>query len=123
MTEAQQSRSITPRASPALIWLIAFACGAMVANIYYAQTLIAAIGKEIGLAPGLSGTVTTLTQFGYGLGLLLIVPHGDLLENRRLTLTMLVGTVLGCLGIALSPGPLTFLLASIVTGVCATGAQ
>lgn len=123
MTEAQQSRSITPRASPALIWLIAFACGAMVANIYYAQTLIAAIGKEIGLSPGLSGTVTTLTQFGYGLGLLLIVPLGDLLENRRLTLTMVAGTCFGCLGIALSRGPLTFLLASIVTGVCATGAQ
>ncbi|MEO6872332.1 MAG: MFS transporter, partial [Chthoniobacterales bacterium] len=111
------------RLSTGLIWLMAFACGAMVANLYYAQTLIDEIGPEIGLSKSLAGLIVTLTQLGYGLGLFLLVPLGDLFENRRLALLMTGGTFLGTLGIALSQGPATFLAASLVTGVCATGAQ
>lgn len=109
--------------STGLILLFAVACGAMVANLYYAQTLIGEIGPEIGLSAEAAGLITTLTQLGYGLGLILVVPLGDLVENRRLTLIAIAGAILGCLGIALSQGPASFLLASIVTGVCATGAQ
>src|SRR4051794_6502944 len=38
--------------SAGLTFLMAFACGAMVANLYYAQTLIDQIGPEIGLSKG-----------------------------------------------------------------------
>lgn len=95
----------------------------MVANIYYAQTLIERIGPEIGLSPALAGAIVTLTQLGYGLGLFLFVPLGDLYENRRLSLLMICGTAVACLAIALSRGPAMFLIASLVTGVGATGAQ
>lgn len=108
---------------PGLIALISFACGAMVANIYYAQTLIERIAPEIGLSPALGGAIVTLTQLGYGLGLFLIVPLGDLYENRRLSLMMVGGTFAACLAIALSRGPATFLAASLAVGVAATGAQ
>ncbi|MGN6278327.1 MAG: MFS transporter [Sphingomonas sp.] len=103
--------------------LFAVACGAMVANLYYAQTLIDSIGPEIGLSRRLAGMIAMLTQLGYGLGLALLVPLGDLFENKRLTLVATAGAVISCLGIALSQGPLTFLAASFLTGVCATGAQ
>jgi predicted MFS family arabinose efflux permease len=102
---------------------MAFACGAMVANLYYAQTLIDEVGPEIGLSKSLAGTIVSLTQLGYGLGLFLLVPLGDLFENRRLALLTTAGTFLGTLGIAFSRGPASFLAASLVTGVCATGAQ
>ncbi len=102
---------------------MAVACGAMAANLYYAQTLIDEIGPEIGLSKALAGMIVTLTQLGYGLGLFLLVPLGDLYENRRLALLMTGGTVLGSLGVALAAGPATFLAASLMTGVCATGAQ
>ena len=107
----------------ALTFLFAVACGAMVANLYYAQTLIDAIGPDIGLSPRLAGSITMLTQLGYGLGLALLVPLGDLFENKRLTLIATAGTAIACLGIGLSEGPLTFLAASFLAGVCATGAQ
>jgi hypothetical protein len=45
----------------------------MVANLYYAQALIGLIAPAIGLAPRLAGLTATLTQLGYGAGLLLIV--------------------------------------------------
>lgn len=67
--------------------------------------------------------IVTLTQLGYGLGLFLFVPLGDLFENCRVALFMTAGTFLACLGIAVSEGPATFLVASLATGVCATGAQ
>ncbi len=111
------------RLSAGLILLMAFACGAMVANLYYAQTLIDAIGPEIGLSKALAGAIVTLTQLGYGIGLFAIVPLGDLFENRRLALFMTEGTCLGSVGIALSQGPVLFLGASLLTGICATGAQ
>ncbi len=121
------SNEQTPRGgaqlSGGLIVLMAFACGAMVANLYYAQTLIDEIGPAIGLSKSLGGAITTLTQLGYGIGLFALVPLGDLFENRRLTLLLTGGTFLGSLGIALSQGPVTFLVASLLTGVCATGAQ
>lgn len=109
--------------SPALTLLMAVTCGAMVANLYYAQTLIGTIGPEIGLSPGLAGAIVTLTQLGYGVGLALIVPLADLVENKRLILVASAGAVLGSLGIALARGPAIFLAASLVTGVCSVGAQ
>lgn len=112
-----------PVLSGGLIFLIALACGAMVANIYYAQTLIDLIGPEIGLSPHVAGAITTLTQLGYGVGLALIVPLGDLYENKRLALIGIAGAIAGSIGIALSTGPAEFLIASVVTGICATAAQ
>lgn len=109
--------------SPPVTLLMAVACGAMVANLYYAQTLIETIGPDIGLSPGLAGAIVTLTQLGYGLGLAFIVPLSDLVENKRLILIATVGAVLGCVGIAMAEGPLTFLAAALVTGVCSVGAQ
>ncbi len=118
-----EKRPPADRLTARLTVLMAFACGAMVANLYYAQTLIDEIAPAIGLSKGLGGTITTLTQLGYGIGLFALVPLGDLFENRRLALLLTGGTFLGSLGIALSQGPVTFLGASLVTGVCATGAQ
>ncbi len=105
------------------ILLMATACGVIVANLYYAQTLIDVIGPEIGMSPGLAGVITTLTQLGYGVGLILVVPLADLFENRRMVLISLICTIFGCIAIALSQGPASFLIASILTGLGATGAQ
>lgn len=109
--------------SPAAILLMAIGCGVMVANLYYAQTLIDVIGPEIGMSASVAGLITTLTQLGYGVGLFLVVPLADLFENRRIVLTSIAATIIGCLAIAFSSGPTSFLIASILTGVGATGAQ
>lgn len=119
----QTPATIAPRLPQGLTLLFATACGTMVANLYYPQTLIEQIGPDIGLSRGAAGLVTTLTQLGYGVGLALIVPLGDLFENRMLVLVAITGAVLGALGIATSHGPAEFLIASVLTGVCSTGAQ
>ena len=79
----------------------AVTCGAMVANLYYAQPLIDLIAPELRLSENISGLIVTLTQLGYGAGLLLIVSLADRVENRRLILTTLICAAAALAGIAL----------------------
>ncbi len=73
--------------APAMVLLLAVASGLIVANLYYAQTLVGPISASTGLSAKAAGLIVTLTQVGYTLGLLFVVPLGDLLENRRLIIT------------------------------------
>ena len=75
-----------PQISGGTILLLAAACGLIVANIYYAQPLIGPIAQSLGLPPQAAGLIVTLSQIGYGAGLLFVVPLGDLIENRKLAL-------------------------------------
>lgn len=108
---------------PSLIAVFAAACGLTVANIFYAQPLIALIAPELGLRGGLAGLVIALTQLGYGAGLLFVVPLSDRFENRRLIVLALGGLVSGLICIALSDSMLTFLVASFLVGVSAVATQ
>jgi predicted MFS family arabinose efflux permease len=103
--------------------IFAAACGLTVANIFYTQPLIRMIGLSLGLPAGRAGLILTLTQLGYGVGLLLLVPLSDVLENRRLVISALGAVVLGLLGIALSSSVAVFLAASFVVGVFAAATQ
>ncbi|HEY0182579.1 MAG TPA: MFS transporter [Rhodopila sp.] len=106
-----------------LIAVLAIATGALVANLYYAQPLIASIGPEIGVSPELAGSVVSVTQIGYGIGLFLLVSLADLVENRRLVLTTLSCTTIGLLGVAFSTNAGLFFVAAFLVGLCSTGAQ
>lgn len=72
-----------------------FATGVIIANNYYAQPLEAALAAEFGASTSAIGAVLTLIQLSYALGLATLVPLGDLLERRRLVVTMLAVTVAG----------------------------
>ncbi|MBZ8124507.1 MULTISPECIES: MFS transporter [Bacillus cereus group] len=73
-----------PSMSHALALLFAAACGMSVANIYFAQPLLDQLSNEFGINHSIIGVVITVTQIFYGVGLLLLVPLGDLLNQRRL---------------------------------------
>jgi len=103
--------------------LLAFACGLIAANLYYAQPLAGPIGVALGLSPGATGLVVTLTQIGYGIGLLFVVPLGDLLETRRLVLTLIGLAMLALLGAALSMHPLPFFASTLCIGVASVAVQ
>jgi predicted MFS family arabinose efflux permease len=103
--------------------LLAVAGGMIVANLYYAQPVLGPIAEELGLAPAAAGTIITLIQAGYGLGLLLIVPLGDLIENRRLILSVLALDIAAVLALSLTGTPAPFLAAALLVGLCSTVAQ
>ena len=109
--------------SSALLVVIAIATGALAANLYYAQPLIAHIAPEIGIRPDLAGTVVSVTQIGYGLGLFFLVSLADLVENKRLVMFAMAGTVVALVGAGLSTVAPLFFLASLVVGLSSTAAQ
>lgn len=84
------THTASPALSRSLSLLFALTCAVAVANVYFAQPLLDAIAASLHLAPAMTGSVVTATQIGYAIGLLLIVPLGDLLERKRLILAQLV---------------------------------
>lgn len=114
----------TPRTiSAGMTFLLAAACGLIAANLYYAQPLAGPIRASLGLSPEATGLIVTLTQIGYGLGLLLIVPLGDLLENRRLILTMIGMAALALIAAGLAPTAGAFLAAALLIGLASVAVQ
>jgi predicted MFS family arabinose efflux permease len=103
--------------------LLAFACGASVANLYYAQPLLSLIGHSFGVGQGTATIVVTATQIGYALGLALLLPLGDLLENRRLASSTLLLTAVALAVAAFAPNLWAFLAVSILIGVTSVVAQ
>jgi len=103
--------------------LFAFCCGAIVANIYYAQPIIELIAPDIGLTPAMASLIVSLTQIGYALGLFFLVPLGDLLENRRLMITTTVVAIASLLGAAFTEQPNLFLLVSLLIGFSSVSVQ
>ena len=100
-----------------LVLLIAAACGLIAANVYYAQPLVGLIAPDIGLPAAAASLIVTLTQLGYCAGLLLLVPLGDLVENRRLVVTTLATTVLSLAMAAVARSAPAFLAASLAIGL------
>lgn len=106
-----------------LVILLAVACGAAVANLYYAQPLLHAIAASIHTSPSNAALLVTATQIGYAAGLVLLVPLGDLLDRRRLVSRLLVVTALGLAAAAAAPALGVLALALAVVGVTSVVAQ
>jgi predicted MFS family arabinose efflux permease len=103
--------------------LISLACGLAVANVYYAQPLLDVIGAEFQISQRAVGLVVTITQIGYGVGLLLVVPLGDLVNRRRLIVGQSLLSVGALFAVALAPTATVFLFAMALVGVLAVVAQ
>ncbi|WP_226489047.1 MFS transporter [Pseudomonas sp. B20] len=123
MPHSSQSAHNAVTMTPAMVMLFAFCCGAIVANIYYAQPIIELIAPDIGLSSTAASLIVSLTQIGYALGLFFLVPLGDLLENRRLMLVTTVVAILSLLGAAFSEQPNVFLLVSLLVGFSSVSVQ
>ncbi len=109
--------------SSAQILLIAVACGALAANLYYAQPLVDMIGPSVGLGKAAEGLVVTATQLGYAAGLVFLVPLGDFFESRRLILIAMLTNVVAILGMVLTQGATSFFVAMFLIGATSTAAQ
>ncbi|MFF2154568.1 MFS transporter [Paenibacillus chitinolyticus] len=103
--------------------LLAISCGVIAANLYYAQPLVGPISSAIGLSAETAGLVVTLTQIGYGIGLLFIVPLGDILENRKLVVASLLFTAVALTIAPVVKNAALFLIASLFIGVGSVAAQ
>lgn len=112
-----------PGLSPLLTLLFSVTCALAVANVYFAQPLLASMAQSLGVTPGMIGMVVTATQVGYALGLLLIVPLGDRVDRKRLVLIQVILSAGALAAVGASQQWLTLLGAMIVMGVLAVVVQ
>ncbi|MBO0663443.1 MFS transporter [Jiella sp. CQZ9-1] len=108
---------------PMLTFLFAVSCGALAANLYYAQPLVALMGADLGLPIAVESAIVTLAQIGYAIGLVFLVPLGDLFENRRLILVTMAANVVSLLGLAVAPGAAALFAMMLVVGTTSAAAQ
>ncbi len=120
---AATTERTTPPQLGVVTVVLAVTSGLAVANLYYAQPLLDLIAKGFGVSQGAASIVITLTQIGYAVGLLLVLPLGDLFENRRLITRVLFATALALLLTAVSPVFAVFLAISVLVGLTSVVAQ
>lgn len=111
------------RLSQGVILLFAVASGLAVANAYFAHPLLDIIADDLGLSRATVGTVVAMTQLGYGLGLVLLVPLGDLVDRRRLVVGQSLLSVLALLCVGFSSSGPVLLAAMALMGLLAVVTQ
>lgn len=100
-----------------LIGVLALMCGVSIASGYYAQPLLADIGRALDVSESIAGTIPMFTQMGIALGALLFLPLGDIVNDRKLILWMAGAHVVALLLVALSSSAHTLVWASALMGV------
>lgn len=101
----------------------AIAGGVAVGNLYWAQPLLAVIAEALDRSVGHAGLLITVTQIGYAIGMLLLVPLGDVWDRRRLLSTIMVLASLALLCASLAPQFGMLLLALACVGLMTVGGQ
>ena len=121
MSNNQTDQPAAPSAG--LVGLYAVAAGAVVANLYYAQPLVGMIAPALHLPKSIASLLVTFTQLGYATGLLLLVPLGDLIENRALSTRLIAAAVIAlALAAAAWTWPI-FLIAALLIGLSSSTVQ
>jgi predicted MFS family arabinose efflux permease len=124
---ARGASPATPRSAPVmgsgLVWLLALVGGFAVGNLYWAQPLLGVIAGDFGVSTGTAGTLVTVTQIGYAIGIVLLVPLGDVVNRRRLIPLMLVLSAVALLACAAAPTFTTLLVAIALLGVTTIAGQ
>ncbi|TGB14793.1 MFS transporter [Streptomyces sp. MZ04] len=121
--EAVPRRSAVFVLSRGVVILFAVACGAAVANVYFAQPLLVTMGHDLAMSPALVGSVVTFTHLGYGLGLFFLVPLGDMADRRRLIVAQLLFLVAALVVVAVAPTAAVLLAGMAATGLLAVVTQ
>lgn len=109
--------------SRGLTFLFALAAGAAIGNLYWAQPLLGFIAGDLRLATTTAGWLVTATQIGYAVGILLLVPLGDVLDRRRFIPVMLLASAVALLLCALAPSFGVLLIALALLGVTTISGQ
>lgn len=109
--------------SRGLVFLLAVAVGAAVANIYYVQPLLNVIAREFDVSTTAAGLLVTSSQAGYLAGLALLVPLGDLRERRRLVTGLLAGAAVALAVCAAAPSFAVLAVALLAAGAMTAVAQ
>lgn len=98
------------------IILLAISSAIVTANAYYIHPIIGHVAEEFGVSNAMVGAVPALNQIALALGILLLLPLGDRLSNRKLTTVFLAAQVLALLLMAVAQSFWLFVVGSTLLG-------
>lgn len=104
-------------------FVLALVCAVAVSTIYAIQPMLAAAGDGLGMAHESLGGLVAAGQAGYFVGLILLVPLGDVLNRRRLISMQLVLTGVGAAVAAIAPNGMVAAVGLAVAGLFAVVVQ
>ncbi|CAI6021762.1 putative transporter [Cohnella sp. JJ-181] len=104
-------------------WLFAVSASMTVSTVYYAQPLLDGMAESLPIERSSIGTVITVTQLFYALGLLLLVPLGDILNRRRLIVGLLAMSAAALAVTGLAHGPTMLFVGLAAVGLMAAATQ
>ncbi|KAI1458800.1 MFS general substrate transporter [Annulohypoxylon moriforme] len=110
-----------PEANHDLSWtmniLFGLSAAFSVANLYYSHPILNILADDFNVSDQHASLIPTLTQTGYAVGLLLIVPVGDIVRRRPMILSLIFMTTLIWLGCTLTQSFSAFLGLSFLVGL------
>ena len=101
-----------------ILLMMAVLAGFTVANLYYNQALLELISQGVGITQSEANLITVITQVGYALGLLFIVPMADMMSVRRITTLAMSVAAASALSIAYANNVWLIWGASLTLGPC-----
>lgn len=116
-------QSLSARMANGIFFALALGAGFSVAAIYYSQPLLPLMGSDLHLTINGMGLVPTLTQAGYALGILFLLPLGDRHDRRRLIVVKSAALAVLLLACSLTSHLPSLLIVSLLIGMAATMAQ
>lgn len=96
---------------------MAIGAGLVVANNYYNQPLLGMIAQELGRSEEATSKIAMLTQVGYAVGLLLIIPLGDMFKRKKIILIDFVFIIASLLLFAFGQSLEVLIIASFLIGL------
>ena len=106
-----------------LLWLMAIACGLCAGANYYCQPLIHSIQQYFHVPESQVALTVTFAQVSYALGLLFIVPMGDIVNKTKFIPLLMVMTAIGLFLCAFAINLPMLWLGTIITGLFSVAAQ
>ena len=100
-----------------LLLLLAIITGFSVANLYYLQPLLSEVSISFQVSPTTVGSAAMLTQIGYAIGMLFILPLADIMNKKLLICIVALGAAIILLIIGISNSLWVFLIATLLLGV------
>ena len=101
-----------------LLLTMAIIAGFTVANCYYNQPLLEMIRADLGIDEQKANLITVITQIGYAIGLLFLIPMGDLYSRRRVIIINMTLAALMAIAIATASSIWIIWGASLILGAC-----
>lgn len=109
--------------SSKVVFTMAAGAGLSVASIYYNQPMLGNIGETFNANVSVTGLIPTLTQIGYAVGILFLIPLGDRFDRRNVIAVKSILLAIALFLCSIMPSINNILVTSLAIGIMATMAQ